>query len=137
MENPIPNVFNTLVIIIGDSASNRLDLDLRTLQAKGRVPGTGGGCTGGSSGCAFTARVFASGRGNFPQSTPQRQVFVVQTRPAKPEESYVLTFQDTTDDAGTTMGMDNALAFLNSLDPAMLWDKYVLVMDERLAATCP
>jgi len=131
-----PRVNGTLVIIIGFDPGTRLDLDFSTLTAQGRVSGSGGGCTGGSSGCAAVARMLVGVGGGLISATPQQQTFAVQTRPAKPDETYVLQFEATTASSPCS-GFDNATAFLNSLDLVKLRDKYVLVMDENLALSAP
>ena len=123
----------TILIIIGYDPANRLNLDLDALAPQSDpnqnpfgVLKKPDGCTGSSTACKVTRRYLVGAasalQGNL-------KALRVNDPAVKPSELYVIQFADTTTNGVTTAAIDNADAFVRSLNPALLISKMVLVVD--------
>ena len=122
-----------ILIIIGTDASNRLNLDLAALSPNidanlnpFGVAKEPTGCTGSSSACKPTRRYLVGVPIGLQGGLT---AFRVNDANIKPAELYVIQFTETTTNGVTTSSIDNAHAFVLSLDAAKLVGKVVLVVD--------
>jgi len=124
-----------MLIIIGNDETTLLNLEPDIATA--RLPRTFSAMRACSPRCDQSARVLV-GTSAVPARGTPLELFFVQDCSAKPSEAYAFTFEDSTDDKNVvTTGLEKTKAFLNAIGAERLNGKFVLVIDQRLAATAP